>query len=204
MASTFTGRSSPLDSEGLQKAVDTLGVHAAEFWSVLTVETSGCGFLEDRRPKILFERHVFSERAHGRFDASNPDLSNPKPGGYGSGGAAQYARLEAAMRLDRTAALESASWGLGQVMGYHAKSLGYRDVQAMVDDMCQSESLQVLAMARFIDGKKLGGPLRSHDWPRFAEGYHGANYRINNYDTRLAASCEAMRRGGLPDRRTRR
>jgi hypothetical protein len=27
-------------------------------WSVVVVETSGCGFLPDRRPRILFERRI--------------------------------------------------------------------------------------------------------------------------------------------------
>jgi hypothetical protein len=48
--------------------------------------------------------------------ADRPDISNPKPGGY-KGGAGEYSRLEAAMTLDKEAALKSASWGLAQVMG---------------------------------------------------------------------------------------
>jgi hypothetical protein len=199
MADAFTGKSLPLDSDGLQDAIDALGVSAADFWAVLRVETSGAGFLPDRRPKILFERHVFSQRSKGRFDASHPDLSNPKPGGYGAGGAAQYARLQRAVALDETAALESASWGLGQVMGYNAERVGYRDVDEMVREMCQSEAAQVLAMARFIEAGKLAGALRTHDWARFASGYNGPNFRINSYDTRLAAAHQALERGALPD-----
>src|SRR5204863_9082982 len=33
-----------------------------------SVETSGCGYLPDRRPKILFERHVFSRLTEHRYD----------------------------------------------------------------------------------------------------------------------------------------
>jgi hypothetical protein len=42
------------------------------------VETSGSGFLPDRRPKILFERYVFSEETGHRFDVSEFDLSDPR------------------------------------------------------------------------------------------------------------------------------
>ena len=35
----------------------------------------------------------------------------------------QYERLAAAMVLNRRAALRSASWGIGQVMGFHAETL---------------------------------------------------------------------------------
>jgi hypothetical protein len=47
-------------------------VGLAEIWAVFSVETSGCGFLTDRRPKILFERHIFSHLTNGRYDAQNP------------------------------------------------------------------------------------------------------------------------------------
>lgn len=199
MAQEFTGKASPLDNDGLQAALDTLGVRAAEFWAVLQVETSGSGFLQDRRPKILFERHVFSRLTHHQFDAQKPSISNPQPGGYGPDGAPQYDRLAQAIGLNRTAALQSASWGLGQVMGYNAEQVGFRDVEAMVQDMAATESAQVAAMARFIDSAGLSRALRSQDWARFAAGYNGPNYRINNYDTRLAAAHAALERGLLPD-----
>jgi len=199
MAREFEGQGLPIDPNGVQEAVDILGSGAAELWAVIRVETSGCGFLPDRRPKILFERHVFSAKTRHRYDAKYPDISNPRPGGYGAGGAAQYDRLMRAAALDRHAALLSTSWGIGQVMGYNAGIAGYRRVEDMVEDMCATENAQIRAMARFIKANRLDGALRTHDWPRFAAGYNGPNFRINNYDTRLAAACEYLARGGLPD-----
>src|SRR5580765_8565755 len=111
----FSGTGLPLSSDGLAAVTDKLGVYAAEVWAVLTVETRGCGFLADRRPLILFERHYFSRLTKRKFDAEVPDISNKKWGGYG-GGAREYDRLARAVKLDRVAALSSASWGLGQVM----------------------------------------------------------------------------------------
>src|SRR5436305_5353027 len=116
----FVGTAFPLSQGGVNETLTSSGLGIAELWAVLSVETSGCGFLDDRRPKILFERHVFSRETNGGFDASHPDLSNPTAGGYGAGGAAQYDRLQRAIVLDREAALLSTSWGLGQVMGYNA------------------------------------------------------------------------------------
>jgi hypothetical protein len=43
------------------------------------------------------------------------------------------------MTFDEQAALESASWGLGQVMGFNAKTAGFADVHAMVDAMVAGE-----------------------------------------------------------------
>src|SRR5271169_4112779 len=112
----FQGTAWALSTDGLGAVSQKLGVHAPEIWTVLAVETSGCGFLPDRRPKILFERHIFSRETNGQLDASNPDISDRTPGGYGADGAHQYDRLEQALILDRKAALRSTSWGIGQVM----------------------------------------------------------------------------------------
>ena len=199
MTVPFLGAALPLDASGLESSISPLGIRATEFWAVLSVETSGCGFLPDRRPKILFERHVFHQQTKGRYDSDPSGVSNATAGGYGPGGAAQYLRLQHAMELDSSAALKSASWGVGQVMGYHAETLGYGSVEAMVDKMQSSEAEQLSAMAKFIDTNGLAGALRMHDWPRFAASYNGSNYRINNYDTRLASAYAAIDRGGPPD-----
>jgi len=199
----FSGTALPLDVDGVQTALDLLRAQAADLWAVIGVETSGCGFLPDRRVKILYERHVFSRLTKRRFDARYPSISNPTPGGYGAGGAQQYDRLALAIARNRKAALQSCSWGVGQVMGYHAEGLGFADVDAMVARMGDSENAQFEAMARFIKASGLDGALRTHDWPRFASGYNGPNYRINNYDTRLAALHEQLSRGALPDLRVR-
>jgi hypothetical protein len=84
-------------------------------------------------------------------------------------------------------------------MGFNAGVVGYASVEKMVSAMADSESAQVEAMAEFITANKLDGALRTHDWARFARGYNGPNYRINNYDTRLAALHDKVKRGVMPD-----
>jgi len=199
MPTAFTGLGSPMSSDGLAEVSDVLGVHAAEIWAVLTVETRGCGFLDDRRPLILFERHVFSRQTKGRFDAKAPEVSQPNWGGYGAGGKHQYDRLSQAIALDRTAALRSASWGIGQVMGFHAESVGYPDVEAFVAAVTESEDVQLEAMAREIVANRLDRSLRSHDWSSFARGYNGPLYAQNQYDIRLASAYQRFERGLIPD-----
>src|SRR5664280_1302964 len=131
-------------------SLDDLGVSAAQFWAVLHVETLGCGFLPDRRPAILFERHIFSKSTGGAFDATHPDVSSPQAGGYGASGVHQYDRLANAIGLNRQAALESTSWGIGQVMGFNAETVGYADVEDLVTAACRSEADQAQAMAKFV------------------------------------------------------
>ncbi len=199
MATEFKGTALPLDQEGISEVTDRMGIRAAELWTVLTVETSGCGFLSDRRPKILYERHIFSRETGSRFDASNPDISDRTPGGYGADGANQYDRLEQALALDRIAALKSTSWGIGQVMGFNAGIAGYDDVEALVNAMTVSENEQLRAMAGGIMHNGLHKALSAHNWPAFARGYNGAEYAKNKYDTRLAAAYQEYALGPLPD-----
>jgi hypothetical protein len=199
MPAEFSGTGLPLSPEGLAAVTDKLGVYAAEIWAVLTVETRGCGFLADRRPLILFERHVFRKETRGKFDKVAPEVSQPTPGGYDSRAGGEYKRLGRAIQLDRTAALRSASWGIGQVMGFNAQGAGYPDVETFVAAMCESENAQLAAMAGEIVSNRLDGALRSHDWPSFARGYNGSQYARNQYDTRLMAAYHKFAMGILPD-----
>jgi hypothetical protein len=152
---------------------------------------------------ILFERHIFHRRTQGRFAAQAPDLSNAKAGGYGPDGINQHEKLARAVALDRRAALESASWGLGQVMGFNAVSAGFADVEAMVAAMCAGEDAQFASMVGYIAGNGLGPLLKRHDWDEFAYHYNGSDYRKNGYDAKLARCFARYQAGPLPDLRIR-
>jgi N-acetylmuramidase-like protein/putative peptidoglycan binding protein len=193
----------PLSEGGVSAAAEKLGVGAAALWAVVSVETRGCGFLPDRRPQILFERHVFHKETGGAFDAIAPDLSNPTPGGYGAAGIPQYDRLTAAMALNPQAALRSASWGIGQVMGFHAEALGYPDVEGMVASMVDSEDEQMRAVVAFIVNAGLHRAMQRGDWTAFARGYNGADFATNRYDERLRGEYASLLARGLPDLRVR-
>lgn len=194
----FEGSARPLSESGLQKALDTTGVPLAALWAVMTVETKGCGFLADRRPQILLERHIFRKRTNARFDSTDPDLSDPTAGGYGAAGAQQYERLARAIDLDRKAALESTSWRLGQIMGFNAAHAGFPDVEAMVTAMCDSEDAQFGGMMSFIQTNNLSKYLQQSDWANFALHYNGPSYQKNNYDTKLAKAPARFSVGPLP------
>lgn len=195
----FTARGAPLTNDGLTEALNKLGAAAAALWAVLSVETSGCGYLPDRRPKILFERHRFHKLTNGRFDAIDPDVSAPTPGGYGPSGAHQYVRLHAAMQLDREAALKSASWGLGQIMGENHKAAGFDSVQKMVDAFVEGEDQQLKGMAAFIAGSPMKSALKDRDWQTFARLYNGPNYAANQYDGHLKLFCGQYESRGCPE-----
>lgn len=193
----FVGRSVALTNDGLAAVAIDLNVNAPEIWTVLAVETSGCGFIADRRPPILYERHIFSRLTKSKFD--DGDISDPTPGGYGPGGATQYDRLARAIELDREAALESASWGLGQIMGMNYQAAGFNSVEAMVAAMCDTEDAQLLAFASFLKASKLDTALKIHDWTSLARGYNGPSYAQNQYDTKLRGEFQKLSTGAVPD-----
>jgi hypothetical protein len=198
----FQGTAWALSSDGLAGVANGLKVFVPEVWTVLAVETSGCGYLPDRRPQILYERHIFHRLTQGKFD--DGDISDPSPGGYGATGPHQYDRLHAAIDKDpsadvRTAALQSASWGIGQIMGENFSQAGFANVEDMVVAMSQSEDQQLAAMAGFLVSNKLQASLQAHDWSTFARGYNGPNYAINRYDIQLNAEYQKYSSGVLPD-----
>lgn len=199
----FTGRGTPLDQAGVEAALALTGASPEALWSVLAVETSGCGYLKDRRPKILFERHYFHRLTGGEYDTTNPDISAPTSGGYGRSGAHQYERLAAAIHLDREAALRSASWGLGQIMGDNFKAAGFGSVEAMVAAFVGDENAQLRGMAQFIEGSPLKSALAKLDWSTFARLYNGPNFAANHYDDHLRSAHARFAEHGCPDVVTR-
>lgn len=193
----FEGEGKPTSGKGMRSVGKSLGVAEPAVWAVLNVETQGFGFPPDRRPQIPFERQVFSRLAGGQFDHGNRDIGDENRDGY-AGGAAEYARLHKAMGLDSDAAPASASWGIGQVMGFKDEVAGYETVAAMVGDMVKDEAAQWVAMARFIANERLSTALARNDWTAFARGDNGKDFRRNDHDARVAAAhakCTTL----LPD-----
>ena len=186
-----------MTSAGVAGAAAELSVSAQEVWTVISVETAGCGFLADRRPQILFERHIFHRLTNGRFD--DGDISDPAPGGYGATGAHQYARLARAIALDSNAALQSASWGLGQILGTNFAAAGFASVDLMVQAMVDGEDAQLAAVGAFIEENQLDAALKAHDWTSFARGYNGPGFAANHYDVRLRGEFQKFSVGVLPD-----
>lgn len=170
-----------------------LGIETACLRAVIEVECKGSGFNADGTPVILFERHVMRQRLITNkrdidlslISAERPDLCSKSTGAYGLY-SAQHGRLNAAAQYHRDSALESASWGIGQVMGYHWQALGYLSLQTFINAMYKDEASQLDAMCRYIKVNNLVNALKNKDWKAFARGYNGAAYAKNSYDIKLA------------------
>jgi hypothetical protein len=182
-----------LTEDQIQSQAKALGIEAAALKAVIEVECKGSGFNADNTPVILFERHVMRQRliANGQSKVVEQmmikrlDLCSKTAGGYGLY-SAQHGRLNAAAQYHRASALESASWGIGQVMGYHWKALGYASLQAFINAMYKDEASQLDAMCRYIKVNGLINTLKNKDWKAFARGYNGPAFAKNNYDVKLA------------------
>lgn len=186
--------SKTLTNEQIKELASSYGIEYACLKAVIEVESSGSGFVNGL-PKILYEPHVMYRlltqdkwiAVRNKMVANEPSLCYPRWGTYKYGRTSeQHNRLAIASKYSREHALQSCSWGLGQVMGFHWKSLGYTSLQAFINDMYESEAKQVEAMLRFIKINGLLNHLKNRDWAKFARGYNGMGYAKNQYDTKLA------------------
>lgn len=189
-AAGFVGRATPLADIDLPQVGSTIGVGEDEVHAIIEVEASGSGFDASKRPKMLFEPHVFYRNLTGadRAYAEQVGLAYKawKAGAYPKD---SYPRLIAAMAISETAALKAASWGLGQVLGENYVAAGYDSPQQMVLAFVEGgESEHLAAMIRFIKANHLDDELRAHNWAGFARGYNGAAYAQHGYHTKLAAA----------------
>lgn len=196
LATLQTGVADPrlLRQADIEAAADTLGVAVAAVMAVNEVESRGHGFLADGRPVILYERHVMyrqlTEAGRDVDDLArlHPNIVNPKRGGY-RGAEGEWYRLGLARQIDRDCALQSASWGQFQIMGYHYGVCGYDSAEAFAAAMAVSEALQLAAFVLFIAADPaLHKALKARKWGEFARIYNGPAYKDNCYDARLAAA----------------
>lgn len=183
--------------------------------AVAEVESGPQGvFLENEEgnpPVILYERHYFSRLTDRKFDGKrwvDPNtkkvylLSSKVGGGYGPY-SIQHDKLQAAVKLNRNAALMSCSWGLFQIMGSNYEQAGYQDVQRFVTAMYRSVQDHLRAFTVFIrqekrtavvDGRRwtLIDALRENQFLPFALIYNGS--RQKGYNIKISESYYRLRR----------
>ena len=171
----------PLTAEDFAAAAQLLGVDVRAIEAVAGVESHGVGFLPSGEPKILFERHLFHRFTGGEFpnaivqgaQAQHAQLSSRTPGGYGSLNL-QHKKLEAAAKLNRTAALRACSWGLFQILGDNWKACGCASLQDFVNRAYLSTAAHLGLFVGFIrSNPKLHVALRVQDWQTFEQQYNG-------------------------------
>jgi hypothetical protein len=183
----FTGKAKRLDDLDLPRIGHRIGVGEDEIHAVMDVEARSSGFDAQGRPAMLFEPHVFY-----RLLGPGPKRDRAVAEGLAWKGWRRdyprdsYPRLIRAMAIDEEIALQSASWGLGQIMGFNHALAGYPSAKAMVLAFLDDEETHLDAMVTFIERAGLDDELRDHDWAGFARGYNGPEYAKNAYHLKLA------------------
>lgn len=183
-------------------AARRIQVEPAMIKALSDVESPKGGFNADGTPKILFERHKmwsgltrikwFTKR--NELSKKHPDICSESSGSYNT--RPQYDKLLIAATLNWDVAHESASWGFGQVMGFNWKKLGYESILDFVTRMYKSEGEQLDAVCRYIQVTGLDSALRAKNWAVFAAGYNGKDYRINDYDNKMARAYAKAKKDG--------
>lgn len=176
------------------------GVDPSGLLAVVEVESDGKSMeVDGKTPCLLFERHIFyrelKKRQPGKLQAAiDAGLAHQdwrRATQYRDQGTStkRLALIERARAIDTECANRSASWGVGQTMGFLAEELKFPNANAMLKFMMDGGiPAQVECMLREIKNKNLIPSLNNHDWAHFARIYNGSGYAANQYDTRMAAA----------------
>jgi len=138
----------------------------------IEVESGGRAFDKDTGKLIIqFEPVWFKRRApyapSGKWSVNGVENQSK-----------EWIAFNDAFAKDPTAAMESTSIGLGQVLGLHYKRLGYSSVGEMWDDAKRGEDRQIFQMSEFIRTDAiLLKALTNKDWHNVAVRYNGKNYK---------------------------
>lgn len=197
--------SKKLSKADIIAVANDLNIEPAALKAVIDVEAAGEGFDKQGRPTILFEPHVFwDELGKIHYYTKRTELAKKHKGMlsqkwdkslYRIGGSS-HDKLKIAADLHWEAAHKSASWGLGQIMGFNAQKIGYATLKDFIDDMYESEAKQLKAMGMFLKANGLISKLQRHDWAGFARGYNGSAYAKNQYDAKLATAYNLAKKQG--------
>ena len=185
----FTGARKPLDSFDIPMLAHRIDVGEDELRAFLEVEAASRGYDRQGRPLMLFEPHVFYRNLSGeeRAEAVEAGLAYKKWGEkpYPKD---SYPRLEAAVVINRRAALMACSIGLSQVLVENYSSVGYPSPEAMWQAFMDDEQEHVEAMVRFILVNGIADDLKAHRWETVARVYNGPGYKKHNYHGRMKAA----------------
>lgn len=154
----------------ISEIAKSIGLEYADLMAFISVESGGAGFINGRIV-IQFEPSWFKKLApfapSGKWSINKVENQ-----------AAEYIAFSDAFRKDPKKAMESTSWGQGQIMGYHYARLGYKTIDDMVNDFKKGDYQQIQGIAKFIaTSPALFREIKKRDWHLVAVLYNGAKYK---------------------------
>jgi len=186
------------------KQAKKLGLGVNVLKAVAIVESMGHGFLDYTpiKPKILFEGHVFY-RLLTKAGYDTVEIAKRYPTicfkaytrSHYRGGNEEFIRLKTAMTIDYDIALESASWGMFQIMGFNYALCGFKDVKTYVNSNYNGADNHFMNFCAFIKNRGLIKFLKDKDFSKFARYYNGVGYKSNKYDDKMRDAYESLEAG---------
>lgn len=147
------------------------GMDPAALAAFIEVESGGKGF-DEKTGKILIQfepvwmRRLAPYTPSGAWSVNKVDVQSR-----------EWIAFNDAFNKNKDAAMQATSIGLGQIMGFHYKRLGYASVGAMWDDAKKGLEQQVQQIAKFIaTDAKLAAAIKKLDWYTIAYIYNGARF----------------------------
>lgn len=154
-----------------------------------------------REPLVRFEGHYLDARLkNGERDrARKAGLASPKAGAVKNPKSQErrWDIINRAAAINRQAALESFSIGLGQVMTSHWKKLGFSSVDELIKLARRDAAGQLELMVRYIDEFGLVDELQRKDFTAFARGYNGPGGIKAGYHKKMAAAYKRISGSGV-------
>ena len=207
--------------ENIEKEAHRLAVEAAALHAVAAVEVGEIAHPGLGAPVIRFEVHVFLRRVgtssvvqlrdapsawHKDAHWYKSDVDDAWQRVHSGSQADEWGALIRAQEEDPTAAWESASYGVGQLMGWHWELLGYRNVQRMVAGaLGGGVSKQIRQWGTYIERDQEGAMLvamRNKDWPEFVRMYNGpgqVDYYVDALEKRYDEAKLVLSMPLMPD-----
>lgn len=156
----------------IKDMAESFDLDSAAVCAFIAVETGGLGFDKNTGKIIIqFEPSWFRKKApyspSGLWSVNKVDVQSK-----------EWLAFNDAFRKNANAAMESTSIGLGQIMGFHYRTLGYETVGEMWDDAKNGIDRQIWQICKFITSNpNLMIALQTSNWDKVARIYNGSGYR---------------------------
>ncbi len=159
-----------LTRKELEGLAETINIEYASLMAFISVESGGQAFINGRMV-IQFEPAWFKKKApfapSGLWSVNKVENQEK-----------EYKAFNNAFAIDKNAALQATSIGVGQIMGYHYARLGFKTVDQMWDAFKEGEYQQVKGIVNFIKtDARLWKAIADRNWHLVATYYNGKYYK---------------------------
>lgn len=193
--------------QSVESEAKRLNIDPAFALAIMTVE-SGKKYYSDapnplenvgKPPLIRFEPHILNQQlarsgnqtAPGKWGTSKLVGRNVDGVSCEGGQANEIACLNKAITINREAAFNSISMGMGQIMGFNAKLSGYANAEEMFKKFSSGfggVKAQILGMFKVIENSPaILKAAQNKDYSSFARLYNGASVGTKKHDQYMAA-----------------